>query len=212
MCLWQEACFEGKKINTTNSWQCVLCSTCMYPYCGRNLPAIWGKLLPTHAGYLHVPFSLPSLIFFLFIPQITHNNSSLSNMCESLFPLFSSISILLPPLCSHFQWLSLCVSSLRILTKNSRTKYLVFCHTSNTFLTAVFQNSNPSFASTNSKHVPFRSLVFYHLAHRPWFRPYFRSILSTLPPLPASPVLLYWRKDEHHPLNGCKISTSPPLC
>jgi hypothetical protein len=47
---------------------------------------------------------------------------------------------LLPPLCSHFQWLSLCVSSLRILTRNSRTKYLVFCHTSNTFLTAVFQN------------------------------------------------------------------------
>jgi hypothetical protein len=133
-------------------------------------------------------------------------------MCESLFPLFSSISIFPPPSCSHFQSLSLRLSSLHILTRNSRTQYLVFCHTSKTFLTVVFQNSNPSFASTNSKHVPFSVLVFYHLTHSPWFRPYFRSVLSTSPPLPAPPVLLYWRKEEHHPLNGCKISTSPPLC
>lgn len=187
MGLWQDTYFEGKKIDSTNSWQCVLCSTCMYAYCGRNLPAIRRKLI--NAGYLYVPFSL--LQFFLFIPQITHNYSSFFSMCESLFLLFSSIPTFPPPLCSHFQRFSQCVSSLHLSTRNGRTQYLVFCHTSKTFLTVVFQNSNPSFASTNSNHVPFRALVFCWLA---WFRPHFRSILSTSPPLPAPPILLSWRK------------------
>ena len=80
-----------------------------------------------------------------------------------------------------------------------------------TSLTVVFQDSNPSFASTNSEHLPFR-VLFYWLAHWPWVCPHFRYMLSTTPPFSAPPILISRRKDEHYPLNGCKISTSPPRC
>jgi hypothetical protein len=181
----------------------------MYAYCEEIYQQYGGNSCPylqvTYTFHFH---SAPSVFFSL--SRRLHTSILLFSACTNhFFHYFLRSQHFIHHHAATFSDF-LRVSSLHLLTRNGRTQYLVFCHTSKTFLTVVFQNSNPSFVSTNSKHVPFRAFVFYWLAHRPRFCPYIRSILGTSPPLPAPPILLFWRKDEHHPLNGCKISTSSP--